>query len=648
MFDRVLIANRGEIVARVARTARRLGVSPATVYEPGDAGLHVRTCDVAVEIPSYLDVDAVVAAALRCGAQAIHPGYGFLSERASLARACAEAGLAWVGPPAEAIELMGDKAVSKAAAERAGVPIVPGLHTPELTDEQIVAFARTATFPLLVKASAGGGGKGMRVVRALDELDAALPAARREAMNAFGDDTLLIERYVAPSRHIEVQVLADAHGNVISLGERECTLQRRHQKVLEEAPSPVVDAALRAQLGEEATSLARECGYVGAGTVEFVADAHDPRQHFFLEMNTRLQVEHPVTELVQGLDLVEWQLRVAAGEPLTATPREPIGHAVEVRVYAEDPDRGFLPATGPVLSLALPDGEGVRVDAGLAAGDEVTTRYDPMIAKVIAHGSTRDDALRRLTRALEETAVLGLRTNVGFLHRLVTDPAVRAGDVDTHTIESGDWTDGGDAAARAHAAVVAAIAGALDAPVADVFSALPGWRLNGTPAATTARVTVDGEADVEVVLAPPFAGGTAHVDGTPVSFAVLGHDGPRLRLALDGEVARWTAARDGRSWWVARAGRTWHVTPAARALRGDAGGDTRLRAPMPGSVVTVNVAEGDVVARGDVLLVMESMKMELAIAAPVDGTVAELRAAVGDQVARDAELAIVHPTEEPS
>jgi acetyl-CoA/propionyl-CoA carboxylase biotin carboxyl carrier protein len=419
MFERVLIANRGEIVVRVVHTLRALGISPATVHAPDDArALHVRVCDRAVEIASYLDAEAVAAAAVRCGAQALHPGYGFLSERAELARACAAAGVAWIGPPPEAIELMGDKVAAKEAAERAAVPVVPGLHRAGLTDEEITSFAVEHELPLLVKAAAGGGGRGMRVVRSHEELPRALEAARREARSSFGDSELLVERFVSPARHLEVQVLADAHGTVIHLGERECTLQRRHQKVIEEAPSPVVDAELRERLGSEAVALARACGYVGVGTVEFVADAEDPAQHFFLEMNTRLQVEHPVTEAVQDLDLVEWQVRVAAGEPLPEGGWQagcPAGHAVEARVYAEDPARGFLPATGSVRVLRLPAGAGVRVDAGVAAGDEITPRYDPMIAKVIAHAHDRETALRRLGDALADTAVLGLRTNISYL-----------------------------------------------------------------------------------------------------------------------------------------------------------------------------------------------------------------------------------------
>ncbi|HEX4034907.1 MAG TPA: biotin carboxylase N-terminal domain-containing protein [Solirubrobacteraceae bacterium] len=617
MFERVLIANRGEIAVRIASTLRRLGCSPAAIVADEDpARLHVRSCDVAVAVDSYLDVAAVVAAARECGAQAIHPGYGFLSERAELARACEAAGLVWIGPPAAAIALMGDKAAAREAAVAAGVPVVPGADPN--SREAVEALAAEHGWPLLVKAAAGGGGRGMRLAGSLEELDGALEAARREAQAAFGDGALLVEAYLSPARHIEVQVLADAHGTVVALGERECSLQRRHQKVIEEAPSPAVDEALRAELEAQACALAAACGYRGAGTVEFVADAADPARHFFLEMNTRLQVEHAVTEALYGVDLVEWQLRVAAGEAL-ATFGPPRGHAVEARIYAEDPAHGFLPAAGTIRALRLARGEGVRVDAGVAAGEAIGTRYDPMIAKLIAHGATRPQALARLRGALRESAVLGLRSNIAFLLALVEDPDVVAGRLDTGLIERLELADG--VPAREAAARVALLASS--AAGADVFAALGAWRVGGEPAAVKRVLRVDGE-KVSVAI------GDARV---------LEADGEELLVSLDGRSERWLVARDAERVWVASGGRSFEVSLHARARESEAAGDSDVRAPMPGSVVAVHAREGSQVARGDVLLVLESMKMELQITAPHDGRVAAVHVAVGDQVPVESLLA---------
>ena len=443
-FDRVLVANRGEIAVRVIRTLRRLGIRSIAVYSDADADApHVRLADEAVRIgpapatESYLDPERIIAAALESGAEAIHPGYGFLSEHAGFAEACRDAGLVFVGPGIEALEVMGDKIRAKRHVEASGVPTVPGIADAALDDAALVAASASVGFPLLVKPSAGGGGKGMQVARDADELAAALPAARRIALAAFGDDTLLIERLIERPRHIEVQVLADAHGAVVHLGERECSLQRRHQKVIEESPSPLLDAATRSRIGQAACDAARSVDYLGAGTVEFLVSDAAPDEFFFIEMNTRLQVEHPVTELVTGIDLVEQQLRIAAGEPLAFTQQEIRlqGHAIEARVYAETPHRGFLPSTGAVLAWRAPAGEGVRVDAGIDEGLEITAHYDPMIAKVIAYGSDRAQALDRLDRALADTVVLGVDTNIAFLRRLLADPAVRSGDLDTGLID---------------------------------------------------------------------------------------------------------------------------------------------------------------------------------------------------------------------
>ncbi|MEO9176296.1 MAG: biotin carboxylase N-terminal domain-containing protein, partial [Gaiellales bacterium] len=419
----VLIANRGEIAVRIARTAHALGLSTVGIVTPADAGaLHADTVDVVVPVSSYLDGGELLRAARAAGARSVHPGYGFLSENARFARAVVEAGLVWIGPPADAIELMGDKARAKQAAAAIGVPVVPA--------------GESGGFPVVVKAVAGGGGKGMRVVWSADELEAAGAAAAREAQAAFGDGRVLVERYLERPRHIEVQVLADRHGTVVHLGERECSLQRRHQKVVEEAPSPVVDPALRARLGAAAISLARACGYEGAGTVELIATG-DVGEFFFLEMNTRLQVEHPVTELVYGVDLVEQQLRIAAGEPLALRQDElvPVGHAIEARIYAEDPSAGFLPATGTVRVYREPTGPGVRVDSGIRAGSVVGTAYDPMLAKVIAHGPDRATALRRLDRALAGLDVVGVSTSAAFTRALLGLDDVRAGVLDTGLLE---------------------------------------------------------------------------------------------------------------------------------------------------------------------------------------------------------------------
>jgi acetyl-CoA/propionyl-CoA carboxylase, biotin carboxylase, biotin carboxyl carrier protein len=656
VFERVLIANRGEIVVRIARTLRRLGASPAAVRARGDSSLaHVRACDIAVEVDSYLDVDAIVEAALRSGAQAIHPGYGFLSERAELARACVAAGLTWVGPPPEAIELMGDKAAARVfAAARAGVPVLAGLEQP--TSDDLGAFAAEHGLPVLIKAAAGGGGKGMRLVTALEQAGPALESAAREALAAFGDGTLLIERYVTPSRHLEVQVLADTHGTVVHLGERECSLQRRHQKVVEEAPSPAVNAQLRELLGSEATALAAACGYVGVGTVEFVARADDPAEHYFLEMNTRLQVEHAVTEAVYGIDLVEWQLRVAAGEALgdAVTEAAPEGHAIEARIYAEDPARGFLPATGTLIALRLPGGSGIRVDAGVCVGETIGSRYDPLIAKVVAHDETREHALSALRAALGETVVLGVRSNVGFLRDLLDDAQVRAGAVDTGLIERALTPPVTSGAGRA--AIVALLAERVEHrrvnASAGTFVTLGAFRLAGPPTALPRRFALDAEATVEVALGAVVwrgdgARAAATIDRETVEVELLADaalaEPRRLRVAFDGEAGAWEVAREGERWWIAHEGNAWTLDPQARERGVGADRAGEIRAPMPGSVVAVYAAEGAHVARGEVLIVIESMKMELQITAPYDGALATLHVAPGDQVALDAVLASMAP-----
>ena len=622
MFSRVLIANRGEIAVRVMRTLRRMGVEGVALYTDVDAdAVHVRAADRAVRVGSYLDIEEVIGAGLAVS-DAIHPGYGFLSERPAFARACAEAGIAFVGPSAEAMALLGDKVAAKGVAEAAGVPVVPGLSSGAagaLTDAEIIEWASGQRLPLLLKAAAGGGGKGMRVVHALSDLPEALGAARREAAAAFGDDRMLVERYVERSRHIEVQVIADTHGTVLHLGERECSLQRRHQKVIEEAPSPVVDDELRARMGEAACALARAAGYVGAGTVELIAERDDPSAFYFLEVNARLQVEHPVTELVTGLDLVELQLRVAAGDPLPLAQDDVAlsGHAVEARVYAEDPANGFLPSTGRVVAYREP--RGVRVDSGIEGGSEVTAHYDPLLAKAIASGTDRAQALARLDRALAELRVVGPTTNAPWLRALLARPEVRAGELDTTLIE------------RLGAAVAVpvpaddlpglAVVALLGTPVSDdPWDALDGWRLGGVRA--PARMRLYGPAGPLDAVAPS---GVRRV---------------RDRLILEGEggVGRVVEVHpDGDAVWLVDGGvpSRWSVA-VDRAGARSAGGS--LDAPMPGTVIDVRVEPGAAVAEGDTLVILESMKMELAIQAPADGVVADVFVATGDRVAQSAPL----------
>ncbi|MGV9315275.1 acetyl/propionyl/methylcrotonyl-CoA carboxylase subunit alpha [Streptomyces sp. NPDC003691] len=643
MFDTVLVANRGEIAVRVIRTLRALGIRSAAVFSDADADArHVREADTAVRIgpppaaESYLSVPRLLEAAARTGAGAVHPGYGFLAENAAFAAACADAGLVFIGPPPAAISLMGDKIRAKETVRAAGVPVVPGSSGSGLTDGELAAAAREIGMPVLFKPSAGGGGKGMRLARLESALADEIAAARREARASFGDDTLLVERWIDRPRHIEIQVLADAHGRVLHLGERECSLQRRHQKIIEEAPSVLLDEDTRAAMGEAAVQAARSCGYTGAGTVEFIVPGNDPSQYYFMEMNTRLQVEHPVTELITGLDLVEWQIRVAAGEPLPYEQRDITltGHAVEARICAEDPSRGFLPSGGTVLALREPDGDGVRTDSGLSPGTEVSSLYDPMLAKVIAYGPDRPAALRRLRAALAETVTLGVPTNAGFLRRLLAHPAVVAGELDTGLVErEADGLLPGAVPAEVYAAAAAVRAAAL-APVPDAsgwtdpFGDPGGWRLGGPPAPLAFPLRVTG---LEPVTQQAPA--TAAVTADEVTVTI---DGIRHAFHRAGE-------------WLGRDGDSWHVRdhdPVAASLSaaGHTGADT-LAAPMPGTVTVVKVAVGDEVEAGQSLLVVEAMKMEHVISAPHAGTVTELDVTPGATVAMDQVLAVVAPAE---
>ncbi|MBI1204843.1 MAG: carbamoyl-phosphate synthase subunit L [Rhodopseudomonas sp.] len=648
MFRSVLIANRGEIACRVIRTARRLGLRTIAVHSQADAGaLHVRLADEAYPIgpspaaQSYLVIDKLIAVAKAAGAECIHPGYGFLSENAAFAQACADNGIVFVGPPPSAMQAMGLKDRAKALMEKAGVPVVPGYHG----DNQDPAFLKRKAYeigyPVLIKAVAGGGGKGMRRVDRHADFDEALTGAMREAKAAFGDARVLIEKYVSAPRHIEMQVFADRHGNAIHLNERDCSLQRRHQKVIEEAPAPGMSAALRAAMGQAAVAAAQACGYVGAGTIEFIADGAGGLKadgFWFMEMNTRLQVEHPVTEAVTGLDLVEWQFRVAFGEPLPLKQDQVRldGHAVEARLYAEDPERSFLPSTGPLLALEFPDAPGLRIDSGVEAGDVVTPFYDPMIAKVIAHRPERGQALEALAEALDETVVIGPRSNAGFLGQLCRAADFRAGTFDTGFIDSHLDSLG----VGAHERDLGAIACGAE-------------RLLTAERARLAASGVDADAVANGHVSPWDADDGFQLSGPRVLQVPVVADGELLTARVDysnGGVAVTVdgvaPARDARAVAVAgavyvlRHGRQTRVglRDAALAEGGGPGGGGAIRAPMHGKVLAVLVEEGAAVTRGQRLAIIEAMKMEHTLTAPVDGIVSGIVVTVDAQVAEGAKV----------
>lgn len=642
-FDTVLVANRGEIAVRVIRTLRAMGIRSVAVYSDADVtARHVAEADIAVRLgpaparQSYLDIDRVVDAALRSGAQAVHPGYGFLSENSAFAAALEQAGIVFLGPPVRAIEIMGDKIAAKTAVAAFGVPVVPGIARPGLTDAELIAAATDIGYPVLVKPSAGGGGKGMRRVDDPADLPAALVSARREAASAFGDDTLFLERFVATPRHIEVQVLADRFGNVVHLGERECSLQRRHQKVIEEAPSPLLDPETRARIGAAACNTARSVDYVGAGTVEFIVSADRPDEFFFMEMNTRLQVEHPVTELVTGVDLVECQVRVAAGQKIIAQQDDIqlTGHAMEARVYAEDPGRDFLPTGGTVLALSEPQGPGVRVDSGLRTGSVIGSDYDPMLSKVIAHGPDRDTALLRLDRALADTEVLGVRTNTDFLRFLLADPDVRRGALDTGLLDrrAGDFRPADVTDEQFIAAAVTRWLRTWPAAPRGPWEIPNGWRI-GAPAPTVLRLE-GGDRLVHVAITgAPTAASVAVDDAEPRPLTAT-LDGAVLTMTLDDIRIRYRVAEADGPIWVAGADGVVAVREVAEpSLRGgdEQLTDAQILSPMPGSVIAVHVQPGTEVAAGTPVVVVEAMKMEHTLTAPVAGTV-ELLVAAGDQV----------------
>lgn len=649
MLHSLLIANRGEIACRIIRTCRRLGIRTVAVYSDVDAhALHVKMADTAVHIgsspapDSYLNIPAIIAAAQRVGADAVHPGFGFLAENAEFARACAAAGLIFVGPSPEAIELMGNKRAAKERVTAVGVPIIPGYGGADQSDERLLAEATRIGFPMLVKAAAGGGGKGMRLVAKAAALPEALAAARREAQQAFGSDELILEKALTHARHVEIQVFGDRHGNLIHLGERECSLQRRHQKVIEEAPSPAVNEELRQRMGATAVLAAQTVYYYNAGTVEFLLD--ETGDFYFLEMNTRLQVEHPVTELVTGLDLVEWQICVAEGEPLPLTQAQIQwrGHAMEARVYAENPANDFLPVTGEVLLWQPPDGEGIRIDSGMQTGDPISIHYDPMLAKVIAYGADRATAVRRLTRALETAVLLGFTHNLPFLADVLRHPEVGDGRSHIHFLAEHftNWQPpSGDVALALMAVTVAQF---VHEP--QLHTSAGYWR-NNPNRPQVYRYEWSGEL-VEVGLTavprtPHHYHLTISTQPDHVADVVLvAIDGNQLVLTVDGWRQRVTAVNQQNIWWVQTEKGVVRLTavpllpepqPAA-----DAGGS--LRAPMPGAVLAVLVAVGQEVKGGDALMKLEAMKMEHTIRAAGDGIVEEIYFVPGDTVEADAQL----------
>ncbi|MFL6657017.1 MAG: acetyl/propionyl/methylcrotonyl-CoA carboxylase subunit alpha [Massilia sp.] len=674
MFTKILIANRGEIACRVAATARRMGIKTVAVYSEADANAkHVAVCDEAVLIgpaaakESYLCGDKIIAVALATGAQAVHPGYGFLSENADFADACVAAGLVFIGPPASAMRAMGSKSAAKSLMEKASVPLVPGYHGDNQDPDFLQEQGDRIGYPVLLKASAGGGGKGMRVIEKSEDFKAALASCKREAISSFGDDKVLAEKYLQRPRHIEIQVFADTLGNCVYLHERDCSVQRRHQKVLEEAPAPGMTAERRAAMGDAAVAAARAVGYVGAGTVEFIANQDG--SFYFMEMNTRLQVEHPVTEMITGTDLVEWQLRVAAGQPLPKAQSELTihGHAIEARVYAENPEKGFLPSIGTLRHMDTPSAvtfelggtpggapAAVRIDSGVREGDAISPFYDPMIAKLIVWGADRNQALARMSQALAEFQLVGLASNIAFLKRLVEGAAFSSADLDTGLIERN--TDSLFPAARSApvgALALAAVAlmsaekdasAAQSANPADPFGNALGWRMNS---AYQRQLSFADEYTAARDMKSYTVGLTYHaqgwdlnVNGIDAALSVTARDGADFSIKLGATSMHGTVRRDGDIFHVFTGGRHFALhynDPMAHAGEAEAAGG-RLTAPMPGKVVAVLASKGQEVKKGDPLVIMEAMKMEHTIAAPSDGLVEEILYQVGDQVADGAPL----------
>jgi 3-methylcrotonyl-CoA carboxylase alpha subunit len=663
VFTKILIANRGEIACRVAATAHRLGIKTVAVYSEADANAkHVAVCDESVLIgpapakESYLRADKIIEVAKATGAQAIHPGYGFLSENEEFAEACARAGIAFIGPPASAIRAMGSKSAAKALMETANVPLVPGYHG----DNQDAAFLQEQAdrigYPVLLKASAGGGGKGMRIVEKSADFKAALESCKREAINSFGDDKVLVEKYLTRPRHIEIQVFADTRGDCVYLFERDCSVQRRHQKVLEEAPAPGMTAERRKAMGDAAVAAAKAVGYVGAGTVEFIANQDG--SFYFMEMNTRLQVEHPVTEMITGLDLVEWQLRVAFGEALPRKQEELTihGHSLEARVYAENPEKGFLPSIGTLRHMHTPAavnfelGKGValnnpaaiRIDSGVREGDAISPFYDPMIAKLIVWGSDREEALAHMAQALSEYQVVGLATNIAFLKRLVESQPFSTADLDTGLIERHHGVLFPPVATATLEVLALAAASLLvserNEAANDPWADTSGWRMNAALRRSLDFGDESGRSPLSVDYVQ--SGWTVSAGNRKAAMTIVEHQGKHLVVKLDGATVRGTVVRDGETFHVFSGGVHTALNyndPLAHAGESEAEGG-RLTAPMPGKIVAVLVEKGKEVEKGAPLLIMEAMKMEHTIAAPANGTVEDLLYGVGDQVAEGAQL----------
>lgn len=642
MLKKLLIANRGEIAVRVIRTAKALGYRTVAVYSEADANaMHTEIADEAVCIgpaqvaASYLNADAILDAARQTGADCIHPGYGFLSENAAFSNACKEAGIVFVGPPASAIELMGSKRRSKIAMQKAGVPVVPGYEGDNASDEELIAAAADIGYPLMIKASAGGGGRGMRLVHSEPELAANIKRARSESKQAFGDDELILERAVIEPRHVEIQVFADRHGNAVYLGERDCSVQRRHQKVVEEAPSPFVTPELRAAMGEAAVKAALACNYEGAGTVEFLVDKD--RNFYFLEMNTRLQVEHPVTELITGQDLVAWQLTVAEGLllPLAQNEIELNGHAIEVRLYAEDPSNGFTPQTGPLHIFKPAEGEGLRYDTGVRSGDEVTPHYDPMLAKVIAWGENRDEARRRLIRALEDTTVFGVTTNRYFLSRIIADSTFGAGEATTAFLQQAFSDDPSLQPAKPQIRQLALAACVL----AHGTAGQQAW--SNAPATNTPMKLDTGDEVVELLVQSSGNKLSCRLGDERHEMTVTSVQDGVLCIIDNGIRQRCQYHRDGDSLYLQAFGESWSVTdlthqPAAGA---NGTGSGRIQASMDGAIIDVLVEPGQTVRQGETLVILEAMKMEHPVKADCDGVVSQVLTNKGDQVKRNQLLA---------
>jgi 3-methylcrotonyl-CoA carboxylase alpha subunit len=660
MFTKILIANRGEIACRVAATARRMGIRTVAVYSEADASAkHVAVCDEAVCIgpaaakESYLRAEKLIEVALATGAQAIHPGYGFLSENAEFAKACAEKGLVFIGPPASAIDAMGSKSAAKALMEKAGVPLVPGYHGDQQDTAFLNAQADAIGYPVLLKASAGGGGKGMRVVEKSADFADALASCKREAINSFGDDKVLVEKYLQRPRHIEIQVFADTHGNCVYLFERDCSVQRRHQKVIEEAPAPGMTTERRQAMGEAAVAAARAVGYVGAGTVEFIANQDG--SFYFMEMNTRLQVEHPVTEMITGTDLVEWQLRVAAGEQLPAqqSALQINGHAIEARIYAENPEKGFLPSIGTLKYLRTPEavefslGQGnepaaFRIDSGVREGDTISPFYDPMIAKMIVWGKDRTEALARMRQALAQYRIVGLHTNIAFLSRLMHSAPFTQADLDTGLIERHHDSLFPAAVPPTAAVLALAVAGLLQNEQqagSDPWQSSHGWRMN-LPLIRTLNFS---EEEQQIAVSLQYGAGGAHqlqMGDTKYAMQIRQAQAGQIQLSLDAHTISGEVIWDGEKVHVFTGGQHTELhyhDPLAHAGDAEAEGG-RLTAPMPGKIVAVMTEKGRAVKKGEPLLIMEAMKMEHTISAPHDGEIAEILYAVGDQVSEGAQL----------